>query len=289
MSTETSAAERVSGATPLAPEGAGAMRYAYCAVPLPFALAGEGIPAGIDGAPLAVVHAAGAAGAHLGALVSTLSGGEYERVTAGSTDREWLAVRAVAHDGVVTWASDMCAGSVVPFPMWTLFADDAAVATALAERADELSGALDAVRGAREYAVRIRATAGVVERDAGRIDPDLAALEARAASAPPGQAYLLRRKLDEARRTAVRRIVRSAAADTHAALAAIARRSAPARSDARASDSTILLDAAYLVPTERFDEFRAALSQQIARFEAAGIVFDFTGPWPPYHFVRGTG
>jgi hypothetical protein len=49
----------------------------------------------------------------------------------------------------------------------------------------------------------------------------------------------------------------------------------------------VILDGAYLVPDEQYDAFRTALTALMSTYEAAGLHFEFTGPWPPYHFVRG--
>ncbi|HEV2643682.1 MAG TPA: GvpL/GvpF family gas vesicle protein, partial [Candidatus Elarobacter sp.] len=44
---------------------------------------------------------------------------------------------------------------------------------------------------------------------------------------------------------------------------------------------------AYLVEDARYDAFRETLTALVTRYESAGFRFDFTGPWPPFHFVRG--
>ena len=55
---------------------------------------------------------------------------------------------------------------------------------------------------------------------------------------------------------------------------------------ATSNEPSLLLDGAYLVANEGYDTFRAVLTSLIERFEPDGVRFDFTGPWPPYHFVR---
>lgn len=270
------------------------LRYVYAAVPLPFD-AGARAVRGIDDMPVRVVEgpADGAGGQErLGALVSDVDREEYSGIESRAGDPGWLAPRAIAHDTVATWAADRTRGAVVPFPMWVLFRDDAAACAALGARHDELRGALAAVRGAREYGVRITADAAAVSAASDRLDPALAALAERARAASPGQGYLLRRKLAEARRDAAREITARVAAESHATLAAESRQSAGAppqrlaRAGAGAAAASPVSEAAYLVEDARYDAFRAALTGLVERYGGAGFRFDFTGPWPPYHFVR---
>lgn len=198
-------------------------------------------------------------------------------------DPDWLAPRAVAHDSVVTWASDQ--GAVVPFPMWVMFENAAGLKRGLAPRAAALRKTLEFVSGAREYGVRVRADAAALQQAAVALDPELALLDAQIRRVPPGQAYLLKRKLDAARKNSVRGVATRIADDVHHALDAVARASA-LQSGAQ-NRSNLVTDGAYLVADAGYDSFRAVLTALVERLTPAGCRFEFTGPWPPYHFVAG--
>lgn len=239
-----------------------------------------GAPRGIDGAPArAVIHA------QLAGLISTLDGTEYsgESLTKRVEDPEWLTPRAVTHDALVTWASDR--GAVIPFPMWVMFTDEAAVREMLATRAADLGDTLQRVGGARELCVRVSGDQAALAIAAETMDSALVVLEQQAEVAPPGQAYLLRRKLADARKTATREAATRIAEQTHDALTGQSRTSV-ARATAVSRERGVLLDGAYLVADEEYDAFRAVLTDLMSTYEPAGLRFDFTGPWPPYHFVR---
>ncbi|MEO7217259.1 MAG: GvpL/GvpF family gas vesicle protein [Gemmatimonadaceae bacterium] len=250
----------------------------YCVVPSEIAVADA--PRGIDRSVVRRVKSD-----MLVALVSSLDAAEYESSSIAERlgDADWLAPRAVAHDALVTWASDV--GAVLPFPMWVMFNDDAGVLAMLAEREGELSRAMDRVRGAREFGVRVSADRRALAAAAGRVDSRLAEMERQAAGAPPGEAYLLRRKLEAERKLAVRDVAVRIADRTHSELAAVSR-SAIARAAATSNEAGLLLDGAYLVPNQEYDGFRTMLTSLVEMFEPDGVRFEFTGPWPPYHFVR---
>jgi Gas vesicle synthesis protein GvpL/GvpF len=242
-------------------------------------------PEGLDGAALGL-EAEGA----LGALVSRLDPSAYAPavVEARTSDVEWLGPRAVVHDRVLTWASDQ--GPVAPFPMFSaMFRDAAGVRGMLRDRAAELRDALATAAQGREYGLRIYRDDATLLGAVATLSPRLAELERTAATAPPGQRYLLERKLDAERKTESRRMSDEIARDSYDTLAShsvAARRIAMPR-DAADRHAALALNAVFLVAPESYTTFRADLSRLVARFAPSGFRFEFSGPWPAYHFMEG--
>jgi hypothetical protein len=56
-----------------------------------------------------------------------------------------------------------------------------------------------------------------------------------------------------------------------------------------ATRGTMVLNVAFLVAPEQFEALQKTLTTLVARHGAHGFRFDFTGPWPPYHFVNEPG
>lgn len=248
-----------------------------------------GAPPGIDGAEVRVEGEDGIA-----ALVSRIAAGDYGEgvLEERTSDLEWLAPRAAAHDRVLTWASD--AGPVAPFPILSLYRDSSSVHSMLRERRQELSRALDRAAMGREYHLRVFRLDDELVAHIGELSPRVAELEETAARATPGQRYLLERKLESERRAELRRVCADIAREIHSTLKSKAHDSTldplPRRStDGDAADGgsgTAILNAAYLVPNGALDDFRASLTTMMERREREGFRFAFTGPWPVYHFVR---
>jgi hypothetical protein len=257
----------------------GTVEYVYCVVPATFVLSNA--PRGIDGAPVRSIVRADVA-----ALVTAVDADEYsgDAPLERMGEPEWLTPRAVVHDAVITWAADR--GAVVPFSMWAMFSDERAVSEMLDDRHDEFRAMLDRVSGARELCVRISADQAALANAAEQMDDRLGELERQADVASPGQAYLLRRKLTELRRSATRDAGSRIAELAHAALSDRSRESV-AHGGSVSNEPGVLLDGAYLVENDHYDSFRSAVTALIATYGPAGLSFDFTGPWPPYHFVRG--
>jgi hypothetical protein len=226
--------------------------------------------------------------------VSVLDAATYsaDALETNTANVEWLSPRALAHDRVLTWASDR--GAVVPLPMFSVFSGADAVQRMLNERSAQLVAALDRVRLGREYALRVY-----------RIDEELiAALPAlssrirelgeSAAAAAPGQRYLIERKLAAEQRGEMRSVSQSVADSVMATLgrhvvdfvrSPIPRFATPEGAEA-STPGTMVLNAAFLVAPDRLAEFQRTLTEIVEREQPHGFRFDFTGPWPPYHFVR---
>lgn len=263
------------------PDG-GTLYYVYGIVPP--ATDAAGAPAGIEGAAVSTV------GTHsLAALVSQLDAESYspELIEERVGDVEWLAPRAEAHDAVVSWAGHP--GPVVPLHMWAMFSGRDGVIEMLESRASELVPLLERLGGADEYGLRVYADPTALEKIAAGSDPSVAELERTAASAGPGQRYLIERKLEGARRDAARSLASSRADAIHATLAAQSVAAARDTIPTAASDGSAVLSAAFLVKRDALDPFRAALTALVRETEPEGFRFAFTGPWPPYHFAAGSG
>lgn len=254
--------------------------YAYGLVPGDYA--GARFPDGIDDAPVEAQRTRVAR-----ALVSRLPRSRYapELIEQSSGDVSWLSPRAMAHDRVLTWAQEH--GGVIPLPMFTMFGSSESLAKSLEDRAAGIERVFRKVRGADEFGVRIHRRHDQMLAAVDRLDPELGALRKDAAGAPPGQRYLLERKIDERARSSVRAVSQRIAREVYDALRGIAREavSRPPTPDANRTDVTLVLNGAFLVDRSNVDEFRAAVAARIREHEPNGLAFDFTGPWPPYHFV----
>lgn len=241
-------------------------------------------PSGLDEAPVRAIEEA-----EMAALVSPVDGAGYaaERVEQQTEDVAWVAPRATAHDRVVTWAGDR--GSVIPLPMFTLFHGEERVRAMLRDRARELRDTMTRVAQGEEYGLRIFRNEAILMGAVDALSSRVEALERQARDATPGQRYLVERKLDTERRSEMRRIAAEVAHKAYASLAPLAleaiREAVPAKGRDGTSDVAIL-NAYFLIRRGGLEPFQRTLTDLAREHEDQGFRFDFTGPWPPYHFVR---
>jgi hypothetical protein len=240
-------------------------------------------PPGVDAGKVSTITSAG-----LHALATSVGADDYapDKVEALTADVDWVSQRAMAHDRVLTWASDL--GPVIPFPMWTLFRDAKKVKAMLDKRAGELRETFARIDDGKEFIVRVYVQPAVFKERLGDGSEELASLEARAAAASPGQRYLLERKIGNLRRDAGRDVTTRIAGEIFDALHAASMetvREQPVNSGAPREQGRAILNASFLVSAPRVVEFQRALTAMVEAHEPSGFKFDFTGPWPPYHFV----
>src|ERR1700674_1226442 len=115
-------------------------------------------PTGIDGGAVTLIQ-----NGDVSALATSVSADDYapDKVEALTADVDWVSQRAIAHDKVLTWASD--ATTVIPFPMWTLFRDAKAVKAMLSKRMRELKETFERIADGREFIVRVYVQPGVLK------------------------------------------------------------------------------------------------------------------------------
>jgi hypothetical protein len=259
------------------------MIYVYGILPAKAGMSGA--PAGIDDQEVSFI-----AEGEIGALVSELSGSEYEpdAIAASSGNMDWVAPRAKAHDLVLTWASDR--GPVIPLPMFSsTFGSADAVRAMLRDRGAELKPLLARVARGREYALRVYRVDAELKAALPKLVEEIGQLRAAADAAKPGQRYLLERKLEERSKEEIRATSLRIASRIRDELAEVALDTATSPIPRMTTDApgTMVLNAAFLISPEGLRAFQERLTAIVNTHQASGFRFDFTGPWPAYHFALG--
>jgi hypothetical protein len=245
----------------------------------------SGAPSGVDEADVSVVKEG-----EIAAFVSELTGNEYDpdAIAAASGDMDWVAPRAKAHDLVLTWASDR--GPVIPLPMFTsTFGSLDALRTMLRDRAAELKPVLAKVARGREYALRVYRVDGELKAALPKLSEEIGKLQVAADAASPGQRYLIQRKLEERAKEELRSTSLRIAGEIRDELSKVALDTVTSPIPRVATDApgTMVLNAAFLVSAGGLRVFQERLTAIVDRHQASGFRFDFTGPWPAYHFALG--
>jgi hypothetical protein len=103
---------------------------------------------------------------------------------------------------------------------------------------------------------------------------------------------LIERKLDTERKTELRAIGARVGREILEGLRTLAVDAFSSPLAPRASvgagtvENPLVLDAAFLIAPAELEAFQKALAAIVGRHGSRGFRFDFTGPWPPYHFVQ---
>jgi hypothetical protein len=141
----------------------------------------------------------------------------------------------------------------------------------------------------REYALRVYRVDAELRAALPRLNEEMAQLQAAADAANPGQRYLLQRKLEERAREEMRTTSLAIAAEIRDALATAALDTVTSPIPRVTSDApgTMVLNAAFLISPGGLRAFQERLTAVVNARQPSGFRFDFTGPWPAYHFALG--
>ena len=237
-----------------------------------------GGPIGVGGGSARTLSAAG-----LMAIVGSVAQSEFGETALRQNleDLDWLERTAWAHHEVIETVAK--GRPVVPMRLATVYSSDEAAAAMLRERADDLRQALTRLTGRSEWGVKghmAKPDDGAAAQQPETGDP----------ASGPGAAYLNRRRAQLTARQDARQEAVASAQAVHAELSrlsALARVYPPQSPEIAGSAGVMVLNAAYLVPDERDEEFGATVAELAVGH--AALQLTLTGPWPAYSFVGQDG
>jgi hypothetical protein len=223
----------------------------------------------------------------LAAIVSAVPLDEFgeDALQSNLADPTWTALRAMRHERVVEHFGRRA--SIVPLRFGTIYLERDRLRQMLAERRAELLGIINRVRGREEWGVNVYCDRAQLLEKIETLSAKLRELSEQAAQATPGQAYLLRKKIEALRADEARSEMKRMAAEVERALSSVSDGAARLRvlKDEASEHGSVVAKFAFLVERERYEEFRAAAERLVDEHAAAGYKLELTGPWPAYNFA----
>jgi hypothetical protein len=231
------------------------------------------------------------AAAGLGAIVSAVPVADYgeDALEGRLGDAQWAAVRVMRHEHIVEHFARRA--SVIPLRFGTIYLRRDRVEQMLEESQAEFLSIIERLRGREEWGVNVYVTRARLMEAVTTISPRLREFAEQAAAASPGQAYLLRKKIEALRADEARVEIKRATSAIERELVLFGEGSSRLRvmKDETAEQGEVAAKLAFLVPRARFDEFRAAAEKMAERYAASGFKLELTGPWPAYNFADQSG
>ncbi len=243
----------------------------------------ETLPEGIEGSvPLEIVVEG-----ELAAIASTVPLKDYdeEALEAHLADPEWTAARAARHQKVVAHFAERA--GIVPLRFGTIYRERSRIAQMLSEKREELSALTARVQGREEWSLNLFCERAKLMKRLDSTNLRLREASERAASAPPGQAYLLRKKTEALRSAEARAEIQRVTAAVAEALAARsdgAKRLNLLRQET-AEPGELAARLSFLVARDRLAEFRAVAEQLAREHTESGFTLELVGPWPAFNFT----
>lgn len=198
-------------------------------------------------------------------------------------DLAWLERVARAHEAAIERALE--GTTIVPLRLCTIFAGEEQARRMLADRADTLSQALDALDGRFEWSVKL-----LVDRE--KLEATVRGPGEPEHEPGSGAAYMILRREQRRIAEAVDRAASELAEDVHARLqdwAADARVRPAQNRELSGHVGDMVLNGAYLVDRAKTGELRELVAQLQQRHADVGAHLELGGPFPPYNFVPEQG
>ncbi len=226
-------------------------------------------------------------GGGLAALASAVPLETYgeEQLAEHLSDATWTAVRAMRHETVVEYVAKRT--GVVPLRFGTIYLDRSGIERMLADRARELAEIIDRLRGREEWGVNVYTDRAALLASITSVSPRLREMVQQAEAAPPGQSYLMQKKIEALRVDEARSVLNGIVDQIETKLgerAGEAKRLRILKVEAT-EHGELKGKFAFLVKRAEFEEFRAAAERLAEEHLAAGIRLELTGPWPAYNFT----
>jgi len=196
-------------------------------------------------------------------------------------DLEWIGAIGYRHQAVVQ--DVMKKTAIIPLRAFTLFSSEEALRSYLHENASMLNKALDRLGGKQEWTLRVEIDPQRwSETLVTRVD-SLRALQNEIDTAPPGKAFLLRKKLDDEKKRASHAAEEELVGEIERAvldkLACETVAETRERRDGAFPQINVLIERD---EEAKLEELHASLMD---RYASEGVALALTGPWPPYTFA----
>lgn len=238
---------------------------------------------GIDGrSPLGLLAEDG-----VSALASAVPLAEFgeEALRRNLQDLRWLEEKVRIHESIVEAA--LARGPLLPMRFGAIFLDPGTIRALIRRKARPIREALEFLGDKAEWGVKGLADRAALRASVVRGDPALRALSLEASARPPGQGYLLRRKVEDLASAKAREREELLARDfletvEHTVVDLAAR--PPLLPDTPGGEK-VVFNLACLVRRDGVEAFLAAVERWAHGHRGEGFGLATSGPWPPYHFV----
>ena len=238
------------------------------------------------------------------AILSDVSLKEYneETLDKNMTDVAWLVPRAKRHEEVIefvmthaTLNQHVISNSplyphlnlppVVPLRFCTIYKNQEGLFKAIMLHKEKILNFLDYTADKTEWSVKVFCDKAIFINNSGKNKESSAMIDQT--SLLPGEAYLLAKKMRKVKEENFKQDLQMYLKDIDFTLSQFA----DSYRFLQCTDKSIhgrpldmVMNTAFLVEQQTFTMFKDTLDMLAEKYKDEGLVFEFSGPWPPYNF-----
>lgn len=206
-------------------------------------------------------------------------------------DLSWIKEKALAHEKVIEEAmrKDDEVLSLIPMRFGTIFKEKEKLDETLNKDYPRIREVLDKIRGKQEWSVKVylkdREKLEKVIKEKNEL---IIEKEKEIASLPEGMAYFMEEELKEVISIEVDKELNNVVEGIFKSLSKQAVSSVKSKileKELTGRREPMVLNAAYLVPEEKIEDFKKELENLNQKIQAKRFCIEYSGPWPAYNFT----
>jgi uncharacterized protein YcgL (UPF0745 family) len=230
----------------------------------------------------------------LEAVVSKVSLGEFtseEIQKKAQEDLSWIKEKAIIHEKIVEEAmrQDDKVLSLIPMRFGIIFKERERLEKTLNEDYSKIKEVLDRIRGKQEWSVKVYLKdRKKFEQIIKNKNKAIKEKEKEIASLPEGMAYFMEEELKEVISSEMDKELNNILEGLFESLSNQAEASVKSKileRELTGKREPMVLNAAYLVPEEKIEDFKKELKNLNQKIQAKGFHLEYSGPWAAYNFT----
>ncbi len=221
------------------------------------------------------------------ALVSGVSPDDFseDNLKKNLADMGWVEKNIRLHEKVIE--EIMKDQAVLPFKFGTVFENEANVEKLLKTNGPEFKAVLASLDGREEWGLKIYCGSEYFKDALCKRNERITEIDKEILAAGKGKAFFLKKKKDEIIKDIINEKISEYTKDCFERLKITAvdtRINNILPKEVTEKQEDMVLNAAFLINNKRIKEFENVLAYLKTKYTNKGLIFDCTGPWPPYNF-----
>jgi hypothetical protein len=221
------------------------------------------------------------------AIVSSVSSDDFseDNLKKHLADMSWVEKNIRLHEKVIE--EIMKDQAVLPLKFGTIFESEANVEKLLKVNNVEFKAVLNHLAGKEEWGLKIYCNSGYFKDALCSKDERIIEKDKEILASGIGKAFFLKKKRDEIIKDIINEKISEYTKDCFERLKVTAvdtKINNILPKEVTENTEEMVLNAAFLINNKRIKEFENVLTYLKTKYIDKGLIFDCTGPWPPYNF-----
>ncbi|WP_308634028.1 GvpL/GvpF family gas vesicle protein [Paenibacillus silvisoli] len=207
-----------------------------------------------------------------------------EMIDKHADDPSWVKEKAVVHHSMLAMLRQRC--TVIPLKFCTIFEGERSLEAMLSQYEVEITALFTTLKGKEEWNLKVY---GDKEKLKSHVMQSSNETEAELSGLSPGKQFLMRKQMNARLEVQFDNEMKRICLAMHESLS----KEAVEKSVKKVWDRKVtgrkedmIWNSVYLMDRQKVDCFLQLVNHYNDEYQAAGLAFEATGPWPVYHFAR---